>query len=421
MNIRKNIPLSVVISIVSISSVLPAHAADGFLWAMFLPATHGGETAPVIIPDNSDTCLIANGNATVSDNCTSLMWQQTDTGDRYDISDAVDYCEEMTLGGFSDWRLPQKRELKTIVSCSNTKAIPLHDQNTNKPVGQNEISATCCGNYPNCNDYVSPTIDNTFQISPDISNYFDPTDYTYWTIWSSPGSLNTWLVKFNSGSAYYNNGTHNYRSRCVRYQTSPEGVKIDCTGQTEGLAYLDNCSLCVGGTTGKAACTQDCNFEWGGTALLDDGECRDPEAPATPTCTSGSQVVSWNNREWQRCIESNAYGQLREARNYCETLNLGGYTDWLLPTKEDVKSLVVCSNDHPVPLADSQNCGDDGYDTEYISPTIDSTFEYVDEYDTYWAEETNQDPPYPGGWHLRISDGRMQYDENWSQVRCVRP
>ena len=58
-----------------------------------------------------------NGNGTVSDSVTTLMWQQ---GDGQNSSyrtweDALDYCENLSLGGHSDWRLPNVRELESIV------------------------------------------------------------------------------------------------------------------------------------------------------------------------------------------------------------------------------------------------------------------------------------------------------------------
>ncbi len=49
---------------------------------------------------------------------------------------------------------------------------------------------------------------------------------------------------------------------------------VDCNGTIDGLAFLDDCGTCVGGTTGKIPCTRDCNGDWGGTAYLDDcGDC----------------------------------------------------------------------------------------------------------------------------------------------------
>ena len=40
----------------------------------------------------------------------------------------------------------------------------------------------------------------------------------------------------------------------------------DCNGSVAGLAYLDECDDCVGGTTGLSPCALDANYEWGGTA-----------------------------------------------------------------------------------------------------------------------------------------------------------
>lgn len=45
---------------------------------------------------------------------------------------------------------------------------------------------------------------------------------------------------------------------------------VDCNGDLNGTAYLDDCERCVGGNTGKAACVLDCNGEENGTASLDD-------------------------------------------------------------------------------------------------------------------------------------------------------
>lgn len=44
---------------------------------------------------------------------------------------------------------------------------------------------------------------------------------------------------------------------------------LDCTGTPNGNAVTDNCSQCVGGTSGNTACVQDCNGDWGGTASVD--------------------------------------------------------------------------------------------------------------------------------------------------------
>ena len=51
-----------------------------------------------------------NGNGTILDNITGLMWQKTDGGEMT-FESAIAYCKTLSLGGFSDWRLPTSHEL----------------------------------------------------------------------------------------------------------------------------------------------------------------------------------------------------------------------------------------------------------------------------------------------------------------------
>jgi hypothetical protein len=56
-----------------------------------------------------------NGDGTVTDNVTSLVWQQQDDGKKRKQAYAKDYCQGLSLGAFSDWRLPTIQELTTLV------------------------------------------------------------------------------------------------------------------------------------------------------------------------------------------------------------------------------------------------------------------------------------------------------------------
>ncbi|OQC20523.1 MAG: hypothetical protein BWX69_01719 [Planctomycetes bacterium ADurb.Bin069] len=57
-----------------------------------------------------------NGDRTVTDNCTGLMWQNETAPGEYTWQDALKYCENLTLAGHSDWRLPNVRELQSFVN-----------------------------------------------------------------------------------------------------------------------------------------------------------------------------------------------------------------------------------------------------------------------------------------------------------------
>lgn len=62
-------------------------------------------------------------DVTVSDISTGLVWQRDDIGDSnnsVDWDDAVDYCQDLELGGITDWRLPDIKELQSIVNFSET-------------------------------------------------------------------------------------------------------------------------------------------------------------------------------------------------------------------------------------------------------------------------------------------------------------
>ncbi|MFI3327674.1 MAG: DUF1566 domain-containing protein [Rikenellaceae bacterium] len=55
-----------------------------------------------------------NGDGTVTDLNTGLMWQQTPLSGGATWSGAQDYCLELDLAGYSDWRLPTAKELFSI-------------------------------------------------------------------------------------------------------------------------------------------------------------------------------------------------------------------------------------------------------------------------------------------------------------------
>ncbi|MEI7802797.1 MAG: DUF1566 domain-containing protein, partial [Bacteroidota bacterium] len=59
--------------------------------------------------------FLLNGNGTVTDTVTGLIWQQTDGGEMT-IENAHQYCDTLTLGGYNDWRLPTAHESFSILN-----------------------------------------------------------------------------------------------------------------------------------------------------------------------------------------------------------------------------------------------------------------------------------------------------------------
>jgi hypothetical protein len=65
----------------------------------------------------AQAAYIDNGD-TVTDTVTGLEWQKATAPGTYTWQAALAYCEGLPLAGKSDWRLPDKNELRSLVDYS---------------------------------------------------------------------------------------------------------------------------------------------------------------------------------------------------------------------------------------------------------------------------------------------------------------
>lgn len=56
-----------------------------------------------------------NDDGTVTDPNTGLMWQKETAPEKYTWQEALEYAEELELNDYSDWRLPNRNELQSLV------------------------------------------------------------------------------------------------------------------------------------------------------------------------------------------------------------------------------------------------------------------------------------------------------------------
>jgi hypothetical protein len=61
-----------------------------------------------------------NGDGTVTDLATGLTWQQYDSVNTYDWEGALAYAENLEFAGYDDWRLPNAKELQSIVDYNKS-------------------------------------------------------------------------------------------------------------------------------------------------------------------------------------------------------------------------------------------------------------------------------------------------------------
>lgn len=131
--------------------------------------------------------FIDNQDGTLSDKTTNLMWMRTCVGQIFEDNNVsgtpqlLSWNEAIvikdTFAGYSDWRLPTKTELHTLVLCSSGEC-ELYMENLS--------NGRCLGNFQR------PTIDlEAFPICP--SGWF-------WTSTLCESSKDAWYVNFDNGA-----------------------------------------------------------------------------------------------------------------------------------------------------------------------------------------------------------------------------
>lgn len=115
-----------------------------------------------------------NANGIVTDNTTGLIWQDNTVSPVMNWTSAGTYCEDLTLGGQTDWRLPSVSELRTLVDKGRL--------------------------FP---------IDPTFQNTTSAYHYWSTTTYT-------DDSSSVFVTEFYNGSDYVRNKSNDGLARCVR-------------------------------------------------------------------------------------------------------------------------------------------------------------------------------------------------------------
>jgi len=90
--------------------------------------TPRGEKMFLVIAVRGDSAyatndFLDNRDGTVTDSATGLMWSQMDSGEGFDWYEALEWVEEKNTEsylGFSDWRLPNAKELQSLVDYTRS-------------------------------------------------------------------------------------------------------------------------------------------------------------------------------------------------------------------------------------------------------------------------------------------------------------
>lgn len=143
-----------------------------------------------------------------------------------------------------------------------------------------------------------------------------------------------------------------------------------------------------------------------------------------------ADIVTIENLMWQYADNGQTYNW-SEANAFCESSALANYSDWRLPTSDELKGLVVCSNGKPTPLedwdinvSDEQNvidatCSGDAWGP-YTAPCIDTLLQCPAYAPGTWSSSAAGDGL---AWNVHFTNGNNSPNDKLSYiglVRCVR-
>ncbi|HDY87705.1 MAG TPA: DUF1566 domain-containing protein [bacterium] len=79
---------------------------------------------------------IDNGDGTITDNVTGLMWQ-SDMGEKITFSEAITIAETLILGGYDDWRVPTIKELYSLILFTGSNGDGIEENTYVRYIGIN--------------------------------------------------------------------------------------------------------------------------------------------------------------------------------------------------------------------------------------------------------------------------------------------
>ncbi len=146
---------------------------------------------------------VDNGNGTITEKVTNRMWQKELDFTRRKWEDSIQYCENLEIGGHDDWRLPDFKELKSIVNFN--KVNPSIDEEffPNTPMKYMFWTNTA---------YVG-TENAQFRPLPARKKDQDPSEFD---LRGKKGGTFAWAVGFQLGAGYGLSRDIEFYTRCIR-------------------------------------------------------------------------------------------------------------------------------------------------------------------------------------------------------------
>jgi len=151
-----------------------------------------------IAPANLPECSPSSETPCI-DTKTDLIWSGK-SPEKMHWADAVSYCEDLTESGYSDWRLPNIEELRTLIQ--------------NHPGTQ--TGGTCKISEKEGKLAMRDRTDDCYGIDGSNFSKLDDTGFLWSSSARSDGTGDAWAVNFHNGIVYYYGKNDDNDVRCVR-------------------------------------------------------------------------------------------------------------------------------------------------------------------------------------------------------------
>ena len=271
--------------------------------------------------------ITRSGDEMVFDSSTNLYWQK-DSGKAETWKEALNYCENLEYAGFSDWRLPNKNELVTLIDHSkiatvsgnsNSSSIPGEGVYTTKSAEPKALSA-------------ESGIPSSFPgMKADV----------FWS--STSAGEYKWVVDMTDGTAYTFNGKTAGGFYIMRHSELP--ISVRCVrSKLDEKADFPACN-----ESGVAPCQAADGTIWSSVIYPEIFVDFDKSYISSYDDYDDDGSECYNCRSNTRSVDMIYTWDVAEM---CRSLREKGSNKWRLPTLDEIRSIVTSEN-----LKKDGNCG----------------------------------------------------------------
>ena len=184
--------------------------------------------------DYGKNSFVDNGDKTITDNATSLMWAKDDAQSS-DFENAISICESSTTAGYRDWRLPNVKELQSIVDYTKSP------ETTNSPAIDSIFNSTSLTNEEGVLDWGYYWSNTTH-----ASYGGNGVNGSYVSFGRGLGRMNDEILDVHGAGAQRSNTKQNYNDKgSIVGVDASDGSNYYYKGPQGDILRIDNMVRCV--------------------------------------------------------------------------------------------------------------------------------------------------------------------------------